>query len=149
MTGIGFSPAIHRGFRGRIKSIPTLPIVVLAEDKAELSVLPANAAEPAPELKLDPADWTRWNDYGIGLLLQGDLKEAAAAFAKITQIAPENPDGWVNIGRARFQEGNLAAAKTVLEKRWNYRRLSRGRISFMPRCCEIRGAMTMPPRICE
>ena len=104
------------GVSGQVKTIPALPIVVLAEDKAELNVLPANAAEPAPELKLDPADWTRWNDYGIGLLLQGDLKEAAAAFEKITQIAPQNPDGWVNIGRARFQEGNLAAAKTVLEK---------------------------------
>ncbi len=104
------------GVSGQIKTIPALPIVVLAEDKVELNVLPTNAAAPAPELKLDPADWTRWNDYGIGLLLQGDLKEAAAAFEKITQIAPENPDGWVNIGRARFQEGNLAAAKTVLEK---------------------------------
>jgi tetratricopeptide (TPR) repeat protein len=104
------------GISGQVKTIPALPIVVLAEDKVELNVLPANAAAPAPELKLDPADWTRWNDYGIGLLLQGDLKEAAAAFEKITQIAPENPDGWVNIGRARFQEGNLAAAKTVLEK---------------------------------
>lgn len=104
------------GVSGEIKSIPTLPTVVLAEDTAELKVLAANAPEPAPDLKLDPADWTRWNDYGIGLLLQGDLKEAAAAFEKITQIAPQNPDGWVNIGRVRFQEGNLAAAKTVLEK---------------------------------
>ena len=72
--------------------------------------------EPAADVKLDAADWTRWNDYGIGLLLQGDLKNAAAAFEKITQIAPDNPDGWVNIGRARFQEGNLEAAKTALEK---------------------------------
>ena len=104
------------GVSGQIKSIPTLPTVVLAEDRVELKILPANAAAPGAELKLDPADWTRWNDYGIGLLLQGDLKEAAAAFEKITQIAPQNPDGWVNLGRVRFQEGNLAAAKTVLEK---------------------------------
>ena len=104
------------GVSAEIKSIPTLPIVVLAEDKVELHVLPANAPAPGAELKLDAADWSRWNDYGIGLLLQGDLKEAAAAFEKITQIAPDNPDGWVNMGRVRFQEGNLAAAKTVLEK---------------------------------
>jgi tetratricopeptide (TPR) repeat protein len=101
---------------GQIKSIPMPPTVVLAEDRVELTVLPATAIAPAAALKLDPADWTRWNDYGIGLLLQGDLKEAAAAFEKITQVAPDNPDGWVNIGRVRFQEGNLAAAKTVLEK---------------------------------
>lgn len=104
------------GVSGQIKSIPSLPIVVMAEDKEELGALPANAAAPAPQLKLEADDWTRWNDYGIGLLLQGDLKDAAAAFEKITQIAPENPDGWVNIGRVRVQEGNLAAAKTVLEK---------------------------------
>jgi tetratricopeptide (TPR) repeat protein len=104
------------GVSGQIKSIPSLPIVVMAEDKEELGVLPANAAPPAPQLRLEADDWTRWNDYGIGLLLQGDLKDAAAAFDKITQIAPENPDGWVNIGRVRVQEGNLAAAKTVLEK---------------------------------
>jgi len=104
------------GVSGEIKSIPSPPTVVLAEDKTELSILPATAAVPEPEVKLDPADWTRWNDYGIGLLLQGDLKEAAAAFEKITQAAPDNPDGWVNIGRARFQEGNLAAAKTALKK---------------------------------
>ena len=104
------------GVSGEIKLIPSPPTVVLAEDKTELSILPATAAVPEPEVKLDPADWTRWNDYGIGLLLQGDLKEAAAAFEKITQAAPDNPDGWVNIGRARFQEGNLAAAKTALKK---------------------------------
>ena len=56
------------------------------------------------------ADWPRWNDYGIGLFLQGDLTGAAAAFTNITQIDPKNPDGWVNVGRVRVQEGNLAAA---------------------------------------
>ncbi|MGB9405255.1 MAG: tetratricopeptide repeat protein [Candidatus Acidiferrales bacterium] len=101
---------------GEIKSIPDLPIVTLAEDKVELKVLPASAPEPPQELALDPSDWTRWNDYGIGLLLQGDLKGALGAFDEITQVAPQNPDGWVNIGRARFQEGNLPAAKQALEK---------------------------------
>ena len=38
------------------------------------------------------------------------------AFQKITQVAPQNPDGWVNIARARFQEGNLTAAKAADEK---------------------------------
>jgi tetratricopeptide (TPR) repeat protein len=68
------------------------------------------------QVRLDASDWTRWNDYGIGLLLQGDLKGAVNAFQKITQVAPQNPDGWVNIARARFQEGNLNAAKAADEK---------------------------------
>ena len=61
-------------------------------------------------------DWQRWNDYGIGLLLQGDLKGAQAAFEKVTEIDPKNPDGWVNIGRAAVQEGDMDRARTVLAK---------------------------------
>jgi tetratricopeptide (TPR) repeat protein len=61
-------------------------------------------------------EWQRWNDYGIGLFLQGDLKAAAAAFQKVTEADPYNPDGWVNIGRAAVQEGDMERARTVLEK---------------------------------
>ena len=63
-----------------------------------------------------PDEWTRWNDYGIGLLLQGDLKGAEAAFTRVTEVVPKNPDGWVNIGRVRVQEGNVDGARQVLEK---------------------------------
>jgi tetratricopeptide (TPR) repeat protein len=49
-------------------------------------------------------------------LLQGDLKAAQAAFEKVTEIDPRNPDGWVNIGRAALQEGDVPRARAVLEK---------------------------------
>ncbi len=49
-------------------------------------------------------------------MLQGDLKAAQAAFEKVTEIDPQNPDGWVNIGRAALQEGDMDAARPVLEK---------------------------------
>src|SRR5262249_62397451 len=58
----------------------------------------------------------RWNDYGIGLLLQGDLKAAEAAFRRVTQMEPEYADGWVNVARARLQEGNMAGAEEMLRK---------------------------------
>ncbi len=48
--------------------------------------------------------------------LQGDLKGAAAAFEKVTEADPDNPDGWVNIGRCAVQEGDMARARRVLEK---------------------------------
>jgi tetratricopeptide (TPR) repeat protein len=48
--------------------------------------------------------------------LQGDLKGAAAAFQKVADVDPQNPDGWVNIGRALVQEGDIGGARTVLEK---------------------------------
>jgi tetratricopeptide (TPR) repeat protein len=100
---------------GGAKGIPNLPIVVMAENSLTVGVLPASAKEPAPKIALDGDDWTRWNDYGIGLLAQGDLTGAAFAFEKITEAEPQNPDGWVNIGRVRVQEGNDAAAEQALE----------------------------------
>ncbi len=101
---------------GQLKQIPELPIVTLASDAVTLHVLPRSAAPPEPQRLLDPADWERWNDYGIGLLLQGDLKGAETAFLQAAEIQPANPDGWVNIGRARVQEGNLAGAREALER---------------------------------
>ena len=101
---------------GGSQGIPNLPIVVMAENAVDLSVLPASAPQPAPNVVLNPDDWTRWNDYGIGLFLQGDLSGAGFAFQKITQMAPANFDGWTNVGRVRLQEGNLSAAQQVLEK---------------------------------
>jgi Flp pilus assembly protein TadD len=100
---------------GGSKGIPSLPIVAMAEHSVDLNVLPTTAGEPDPKVVLNRDDWTRWNDYGIGLFLQGDLTGAGGAFEKITQIAPENPDGWVNLGRVRVQEGNLTAAGQALE----------------------------------
>src|SRR5713101_3890452 len=101
---------------GNIKTIPDLPITTIAEDTKTLRVLPRSAAVPQPKTASTREDWTRWNDYGIGLFLQGDLKAAAAAFEKITQADPQNPDGWTNIGRVLVQEGDTAGARKVLEK---------------------------------
>ena len=101
---------------GNLKNIPDLPITVLAEDTKTLRVLPRNAPAPEPKTVTSKEDWTRWNDYGIGLFLQGDLKAAATAFERITQADPQNPDGWTNIGRVLVQEGDTAGARKVLEK---------------------------------
>src|SRR5207302_1213869 len=90
---------------GNLKAIPDLPIITIAEDTKTLRVLARNAAAPQPKTVATKEDWTRWNDYGIGLFLQGDLKAAAAAFEEITRADPQNPDGWTNIGRVLVQEG--------------------------------------------
>jgi Flp pilus assembly protein TadD len=101
---------------GKIKAVPDLPIVVLARSEAELTVLPVGAPVLPAQVVLEKTDWQRWNDYGIGLFLQGDMKGAGAAFTKVTEIDATNPDGWVNIGRVRVQEGNLTGARQVLER---------------------------------
>jgi tetratricopeptide (TPR) repeat protein len=101
---------------GKIKAIPNLPIVTMAEDSVDLQVLPPNAPEPKARTAFADKEWQRWNDYGIGLLLQGDLKGAEDAFEQITKNDPTNPDGWVNVGRARVLEGDMNGARQVLDK---------------------------------
>jgi tetratricopeptide (TPR) repeat protein len=101
---------------GPMKRIPDIPTTVMAESQATLTVIDAVAAAPAATPFLDRSVRERWNDYGIGLLLQGDLKGAEAVFEKVTVIEPDYADGWVNVGRARLQEGNLAAAEEVLRR---------------------------------
>jgi tetratricopeptide (TPR) repeat protein len=101
---------------GKLHEVPDLPIVVIAEDSVELKVLPKSAPVPAPKTVIEKADWQRWNDYGIGLFLQGDFKGATAAWEKVTEADPTNPDGWVNLGRVAVQEGDMERARTVLNK---------------------------------
>ncbi|HYA24522.1 MAG TPA: tetratricopeptide repeat protein [Terriglobales bacterium] len=105
-----------KGVSAKEEKIPDVPIVALAEDEVTLNIVPRNAPVPESQTALGKDAWERWNDYGIGLLLQGDLKAAQAAFEKVTEIDPSNPDGWVNIGRAAVQEGDMNRARTVFEK---------------------------------
>jgi len=100
----------------KFKAIPDVPTVVIAEDTATIPVAAKNSPPFAETLSLDPRDRERWNDYGIGLLLQGDLKGAERAFETVTKLDPQYADGWVNVARARIQEGNTDAAKPLLEK---------------------------------
>jgi tetratricopeptide (TPR) repeat protein len=101
---------------GRVKSeIPVLPIVTLARDTVQVPLGP-RGAETEWRPVAQRADRERWNDWGIGLLLQGDLKGAEYAFRKVTEIDPNYADGWLNVARALIQEGETEAAKPFLEK---------------------------------
>jgi tetratricopeptide (TPR) repeat protein len=105
-----------KGVSAKEERIPDLPVVALAENEVTLQVASRSTPIPEPKVVLQKDDWQRWNDYGIGLFLQGDLKGAQAAFQKVTEIDANNPDGWVNIGRAAVQEGDMERARVVLEK---------------------------------
>ncbi len=101
---------------GGIKAIPDIPTTVMARSEAALRVVPKGTAVPEKAEFLDASVRERWNDYGIGLLLQGDLKGAEAAFLKVTQMEPGYADGWVNVARARIQEGNMTGADQMLRR---------------------------------
>lgn len=105
---------------GDIKAIPDLPITVLAQDTVTLPVVDGKAPGPLPvTVATDDTkkkDRVRWNDYGIGLMLQGDFLHATNAFEQVTKIAPAWPEGWVNIGRVRQVERDTPAARAAFEK---------------------------------
>jgi tetratricopeptide (TPR) repeat protein len=103
---------IPQNVAGKIKGrIPDLPITVVAQSTA---TVPLGNPQWKPVAKV--ADRERWNDYGIGLLLQGDLKAAEYAFRKVTEAEPKYADGWLNVARALIQEGETDAAKPFLAK---------------------------------
>jgi len=99
---------------GEIKQqIPNLPIVTLAQAETKLQL--GGAASEWKPIVSKP-DRERWNDWGIGLLLQGDLKGAEYAFRKVTEAEPGYADGWLNVARALIQEGETDAAKPFIKK---------------------------------
>lgn len=107
---------IPKNVSGQIRDeIPNLPIVTLAETKADLPL-----AEPGSKTGWKPVirkqDRERWNDWGIGMLLQGDLKGAEYAFRKVTEAEPEYADGWLNVARALIQEGETDSAKPFTKR---------------------------------
>ena len=78
-------------------------------------VLPPPAGTPAPA---QPA-WERWNDYGIGLLLEGnagsekgELRQAEAAFTEVERLG--RPEGPLNLARVYHKEGRLDDAVAAL-----------------------------------
>ncbi len=91
--------------------VPDLPIVTLAKATAKVEL-----GEPHWEPIVRKQDRERWNDWGIGMLLQGDLKGAEYAFRRVTEAEPEYADGWLNVARALIQEGETEAARPFVEK---------------------------------
>ena len=118
---------------GGMKAIPDIPTTVMAEAEATLEVVDADA--PLPEtLAADATAETsvpagtsgpppsggllrgRWNDYGIGLLLQGDLRGAERAFREVMAVAPEWGEGPFNVARVHLEEGEVELALPLLDE---------------------------------
>ncbi len=104
---------------------PKLPVVVMASDQVALTVagqsLATNPPSPIKE------EWQRWNDYGIGLFLEGqakggqkgELKQAEPVFQKVAELG--RADGWVNLARVYQREGRIQDALAALEKASNHK----------------------------
>jgi tetratricopeptide (TPR) repeat protein len=100
----------RQGFR-RFDQVPDLPVTEIALGAVELSAGGASARSDVPQ----PGDWMRFNDYGIGLLLQDDTQGATRAFATVAKLAPDRLDGCRNLAKAAVRDGNLERAYEHLE----------------------------------
>jgi hypothetical protein len=98
---------------------PALPVTTIASDRV---VFPINgAAPPAAAGATLPSAWERWNDYGIGLLLEGtsgsekgELRQAADAFSEVERLG--RADGPLNVARVFYKEGRLDEAVEALRR---------------------------------
>ncbi|HLJ11677.1 MAG TPA: multiheme c-type cytochrome, partial [Planctomycetaceae bacterium] len=107
-------------FRGRESGKPyfnDLPITTLAVDRVTFPVDgAAGGVEPQEPAIADL--WQRWNDYGIGLLLEGggktELKQAEQAFLEVEGLG--RFDGPLNLGRVYLAEGRLDEAVEALNR---------------------------------
>jgi tetratricopeptide (TPR) repeat protein len=96
-----------------------LPIVVMAADKITFPIEGDNTAITNEPSKIDL--WQRWNDYGIGLFLEGnqgaekgELIQAAQAFTEVEKL--KRSDGPLNLARVYFKEGRLNDAVDALQR---------------------------------
>jgi tetratricopeptide (TPR) repeat protein len=97
-----------------------LPVVTIASDKITFPI-EETPDVPATNEPSKIAVWQRWNDYGIGLLLEGDrgsekgeLIQAADAFSHVEKLG--RADGPLNLARVYYKEGRLEDAVAALER---------------------------------
>jgi len=101
---------------------PEPPVVVMASDLVNLPIEGGPKAENTPSPIPEKEAWQRWNDYGIGLFLEGadkggqkgELKQAEPVFQKVAELG--QVDGWINLARVYQREGRIPDALAALEK---------------------------------
>ena len=97
-----------------------LPITTIASDRITFPIerdVKSEIRNPKSEIP----EWQRWNDYGIGLLLEGDkgsekgeLIQAAQAFEQVEKLG--RADGPLNLARVYYKEGRLDDAVAALQR---------------------------------
>ncbi|MDX1951626.1 MAG: multiheme c-type cytochrome [Verrucomicrobiota bacterium] len=96
-----------------------LPVVTIASDKV---VFPIEGIEAAVTNAPSGIDlWQRWNDYGIGLFLEGDkgsekgeLLQASEAFGEVEKL--KRAEGPLNLARVFLKEGRLDDTVAALQR---------------------------------
>ena len=91
-----------------------LPVLILATDSIVLPIEGIDEEIKNADSKI-PA-WQRWNDYGIGLFLEGkaELKQAEQAFAAVEKL--NRFDGPLNLARVYLREGRIDEAVEAVQR---------------------------------
>jgi hypothetical protein len=107
------------GYRPGGPYVNDLPVTTLATDRVTFPLDAAGVTVAGASSDI-PA-WERWNDYGIGLLLEGrgagakgELRQAAEAFARVEMLG--RYDGPLNLARVYFTEGRLDEAVDAINR---------------------------------
>ena len=92
----------------------TLPVLTLATDSVVFPI-EGLAEEPKNNASKIPG-WQRWNDYGIGLFLEGkaELKQAEQAFQTVENM--NRFDGPLNLARVYLREGRIDEAGDAIQR---------------------------------
>jgi tetratricopeptide (TPR) repeat protein len=115
-----FDATYLRHLQGAQFSGNHLPVTVMASDRL---LLPVAGQQDSLAEQLDPPikPAERWNDYGIGLLREGDsgsskgeLRQAEQAFQQVESLGEGS--GALNLARVYFKEGQLEQAASALRR---------------------------------
>jgi tetratricopeptide (TPR) repeat protein len=116
-----FDTTYLRYIQGDAFSGNDLPVTAMATDRVVLPVA-ADDAVAAQRVATDPVE--RWNDYGIGLLREGnggagrgELRQAEQAFRQVEALG--HGTGALNLARVYFREGRLDEAAAALQRAGN------------------------------
>jgi len=91
-----------------------LPVITMATDRVTLPVAGIDRVIVDNANRDDIPTWQRWNDYGIGLFLEGkaELKQAEVAFKEVEKLS--RFDGPLNLARVYQTEGRLDDAVAAI-----------------------------------
>lgn len=97
-----------------------LPITTIATDRIVFPIEGLDHKVENPPSPIEPK-WQRWNDYGIGLFLEGssgsekgELIQAEQAFQEVEKMG--RADGPLNLARVYLKEGRLDEAVQALDR---------------------------------
>jgi tetratricopeptide (TPR) repeat protein len=113
-----FDSTYLRYIQGDAFSVNDLPVTAMATDRVVLPLATGDKAA-VQTVAIDPIE--RWNDYGIGLLREGDggagkgeLRQAEHAFRQVEELGDAR--GALNLARVYFREGRLQEAAAALQR---------------------------------